>query len=100
MRLGGYDVEIKKNTKAYSLYKSDKARLRFRHRYEVNPEFIHQLESKGLVFSGKAPKYDIMQILELPDRDFFIATQAHPEFNSRPLRPEPLFDGFVKACIK
>jgi len=56
------------------------------------------LESKGLVFSGKSPKYDIMQVLELPKHKFFIGSQFHPEFTSRPLKPNPLFTGFLKAC--
>ncbi|MEE9525198.1 MAG: CTP synthase (glutamine hydrolyzing) [Candidatus Woesearchaeota archaeon] len=98
MRLGGQDVEVKKGTNAYDLYGGD-IRLRFRHRYEVNPKYIKLLEKHGLVFSGKAPNYDIMQILELPNLKYFLATQAHPEFNSRPLKPEPLFDGFIKAIL-
>jgi len=100
MRLGGHDVEVKKGTKAYDLYASGKIRLRFRHRFEVNPEYIYKLEESGLVFSGKAPKYPIMQIVELPEHKFFMATQAHPEFNSRPLKPEPLFNTFVKAALE
>ncbi len=99
MRLGGYDVELKKSTKAHELYSHEWARLRFRHRYEVNPNYIPLLEQEGMVFSGKSPKYPIMQILELPNKKFFMATQAHPEFNSRPLKPEPMFNGFVKACL-
>ena len=100
MRLGVFDVSIKKDTIASRIYGSDLIRLRFRHRYEVDPKYIDILEGKGLVFSGKAPKVDIMQILELPDKKFFMATQAHPEFNSRPLKPEPMFNGFVKACLR
>ena len=100
MRLGGHDVEIKKDTKAYKLYESPMIRLRFRHRYEVNPEYISTFEEHGIVFSGKAPKYPIMQILELHGKKFFMATQAHPEFNSRPLKPEPLFNSFVKSALQ
>ena len=75
--------------------------MRFRHRYEVNPAYIERLEGGGLVFSGKAPAYPIMQVLELPcDRHpFFVATQAHPELTSRPLRPQPLFVGLVRAAL-
>jgi CTP synthase len=100
MRLGGFDVLIKKNTKAYSLFKSENVHLRFRHRYEVDPKYIDVLEQNGIVFSGKSPTQPIMQILELPDRKFFMATQSHPEFSSRPLRPQPLFFGFVRSCLK
>ncbi len=100
MRLGGRDVLLKEGTTAFKLYgKKTKIRERFRHRYECNPEYIKQFEEKGMVFSGKAPKSEIMQILELPEHRFFLATQFHPEFNSRPLKPGPCFLGFVKACI-
>jgi CTP synthase len=100
MRLGGQDIEIMRGTKSYLLYKASWVRRRFRHRYEVNPIYIKILSERGMVFSGKAPKHPIMQILELPDKRFFMATQAHPCFNSRPLRPEPLFFGFVQAALK
>jgi len=100
MRLGGHKVLIKQDSYAYQIYKQKLHTLRFRHRYEVDPKFIKQLESKGLSFSGKSPKYDIMQILELKNNDFFMATQAHPEFNSKPLKPEPLFLEFVRKSIK
>jgi len=101
MRLGGQDVEIKKGTLAYSLYeKNELVRERFRHRYEVDPDYIKQIEEKGMIFSGKAPKYDIMQILELNDHPYFVGVQFHPCFTSRPLRPHPLFYGFIEACLK
>ena len=102
MRLGGKDVELKPGTLAASLFDNAAiTRLRFRHRYEVDPRYIETLEQHGLVFSGKAPHHPIMQILELP-RDvhpFFCGTQAHPELTSRPLRPSPFFMGLVKAAI-
>jgi len=101
MRLGGQVVLIKKNTLAYKLYKKKKVIERFRHRYEVNPEYTDILEKNGMVFSGNSLKEkNIMQIAELPSCKFFIASQFHPEFTSRPLTPNPLFDGFVKACLK
>jgi CTP synthase len=102
MRLGGKDVEIKEGTVAWELFgKSTKTRLRFRHRYEVDPRYIPTLEQHGLVFSGKHPKQPIMQILELPQdvHPYFVGTQAHPELTSRPLRPSPLFMGLIKAAI-
>ena len=76
---------------------------RHRHRYEVNPQFIQQLEEKGMVFSGCHERLDNtkhMEFIELPDNTFHIGTQAHPEFNSRLGKPSPLFYGFVKACTK
>ncbi len=99
MRLGGHDVEIMPGTKAAALYGSLKVRERFRHRYECNPLYIGQFEQKGIVFSGKAPGRAIMQILELPGHAYFMATQSHPEFLSRPLRPHPLYVGLVKAAM-
>ena len=99
MRLGGHDVEIKPNTLASKFYDSTKARERFRHRYECNPDYLKQLEEKGLVFSGKAPKVPIMQILELPNHPFFVGTQFHPELTSKPLKPHPLFLEFVRAAL-
>lgn len=98
MRLGGHDILVKKDTFAYKLYKSTKIRERFRHRYECNPDYISKFKDNGLVFSGKAPNKDIMQILELPNHKFFIGVQFHPEFTSRPLKPNPLYLGFLKAC--
>ena len=101
MRLGGRDIKIKPDTQAWKMFgKADTVRMRFRHRYEVDPQYIGQLESNGLVFSGKAPKVPIMQILELPSHPYFIATQAHPCLSSRPLEPHPMFMGLVDAAMK
>jgi CTP synthase len=101
MRLGGKDVELKPNTIAWELFgRVSTVRLRFRHRYEVTPSYIEQLEKVGLVFSGKAPSYPIMQILELPSHPFFLGTQAHPCLTSRPLRPSPPFAGLVAAALQ
>ncbi len=100
MRLGGKDVEVKKGTLAHKLYGKDIVRKRFRHRFECNPKYIETFEKNGLVFSGKHPKYPIMQILEIPKHPFFVATQYHAEFTSKPLEPEPLFLGFLEACVK
>ena len=101
MRLGGKDIELKPETLAWKLFgKADSVRMRFRHRYEVDPRYIETLEKAGLVFSGKAPDQPIMQILELPSHPFFIATQAHPCLTSRPLRPGPMFVGLVAAAAR
>jgi len=101
MRLGGRDVELKEGTIAAKLHdNAKKIRRRFRHRFECNPHYIGAFEKKGIVFSGKAPKVPIMQILELPKHRFFMATQFHPEFTSRPLRPDPLFLEFVKKSAE
>ena len=101
MRLGGRDIEVKPNTRAWELFgKSKSIRMRFRHRYEVDPRYIETLESGGMVFSGKAPDQPIMQILELPEHPYFIATQAHPCLTSRPLNPQPMFVGLVAAAMQ
>jgi len=101
MRLGGRDVEIKPKTLAWELFsKAGSTRMRFRHRYEVDPQYIDRLEEAGLVFSGKAPSQPIMQILELPSHPYFIGTQAHPCLSSRPLKPHPMFVGLIAAGMK
>jgi CTP synthase len=101
LRLGGFDVKIKKGTLAYELYgKKEMVRERFRHRFNVNTKFIDVLEKHGLVFSGMAPQKRIMQILELPEHPFYVGTQYHAEFTSRPLKPNPIYFGFVKAALK
>ena len=102
MRLGGHDIELVPGTLAHRLFcQASHARLRFRHRYEVNPEYIATLEKQGLRFSGKCPQYPIMQMLELPEatHPYFVATQAHPELTSRPACPQPLFLGLVRAAL-
>lgn len=99
MRLGGQDVEIIPQTKAFELF-GPVARLRFRHRYEVNPLYIENLEKNGLVFSGRAREKNIMQIMELKNHPFFMATQAHPELTSHLDKPCPLFHEFVKTAAR
>ena len=100
MRLGGHDIDIKPGSIAYKLFGNNASiRMRFRHRYEVDPRYIETLEKGGLVFSGKAPNQPIMQILELNEHPYFIATQAHPCLTSRPMRPQPMFTGLVAAAM-
>ncbi len=102
MRLGGQDVQITPGTLAHELFASEHVRLRFRHRYEVDPRYIERLEAGGLVFSGRHPRQPIMQILELPRsvHPYFVGTQAHPCLTSRPLHPQPLFVGLVQAALE
>lgn len=99
MRLGEQNVRIVPGTAAHRLYNSTLVAERFRHRYEVNPDFVPELTRNGFVFSGMSEKENIMQIGELRNHPFFLGTQFHPEFTSRPLKPNPLFDGFIKACM-
>ncbi len=100
MRLGAYSIRVKDGTLAHDLYGKDEISERHRHRYEVNPDYIGELEKNGLVFSGVSPDRIRMEIAELPNHRFFIASQFHPEFKSRPLRPAPLFHGFVRASAE
>jgi len=99
MRRGGHNIEIKENTKAFEIYQQKLARERFRHRFEVNPIYIETLEKAGIVFSGKAPNKNIMQIMEFPNHNFFVGCQFHPEFTSRLEKPNPLFYHFLKTCL-
>jgi CTP synthase len=96
MRLGDYPVTLKEGSLAMKIYGRKEIIERHRHRYEVNPVFLPELEKGGLVFSGIWKNR--MEICEIPDHPFFLATQFHPEFRSRPTRPAPPFLGFVEAC--
>lgn len=100
MRLGAYPAKLEKGTKVFELYGTAEVSERHRHRYEVNPEFIKKIEAKGLKFSGRSPDRKLMEFLELPKHPYFVATQAHPEFKSRPMKPAPLFDGLLEAVKK
>ncbi|MFH1762143.1 MAG: CTP synthase (glutamine hydrolyzing), partial [bacterium] len=99
MRLGGQDVLILKGSLANKFYKSQRIRERFRHRYEVNPNYISQMTRKGLVFSGRAPNRRIMQIMEITKHKYFMACQFHPELTSRLEKPSPLFYQLVKKSM-
>ncbi len=99
MRLGADEVVIKEGTIAHKIYGKTRVKERHRHRYEVNPEFIPTLEKHGIVFSGTSLDGRRMEILELPDKYFFFASQFHGEFKSRPTRPSPEYYAFVKACL-
>lgn len=101
MRLGAYPANLKKGSVAENAYGASKISERHRHRYEVNPKYVAELEKAGLIFSGKSPSGVLMEIAELNKKDhpFYLGTQFHPEFKSRPLNPHPLFTAFIKACI-
>lgn len=100
MRLGAYPAVLKKGTIAFNAYEQESIFERHRHRWEVNPDYIKQLEEKGIVFSGKSPNGMLMEIAELPKKNhpFCLGTQFHPEFKSRPLNPHPLFKEFIKTA--
>ena len=100
MRLGQYECHLKKNSIARKAYGSDVIFERHRHRYEVNNAYIEDLEKAGLIFSGKSPNGKLMEVIELPKNDWFVASQFHPEFKSRPERPHPLFKGLIDTAVK
>ncbi len=100
MRLGAYTCEIVPGTRAHAAYKAKLITERHRHRYEVNNDYRDTLEKNGLIFSGINPERNLVEIIELKKHPFFLATQFHPEFKSRPLEPHPLFVGFIKAAAK
>jgi CTP synthase len=99
MRLGAHKVVITKGTMARKLYGNDEILERHRHRWEVNPNYWDVLTKNGMVFSGKDQEGRRMEILELPDRFFFFASQFHGEFKSRPTKPDAEYYGFIKACL-
>ena len=99
MRLGRHAVSLREGSRVAELYGAPRADERFRHRYEFNPLYRKVFEDDGMVFSGWAPGQPIVQVAELPQHPFFIGVQFHPEFTSRPAKPNPLFHGFVQACI-
>ena len=100
MRLGAYPCQVEKGTLAYKAYGQESISERHRHRYELNNEYRKQLEEKGMVMSGVNKERDLVEIVELKGHPFFLGTQFHPEFKSRPLQAHPLFLQFVKACAK
>ncbi len=100
MRLGDYPCVIEKGTLTDKLYKQKNILERHRHRYECSNEFRDQYEKWGIRVSGHSPDKRLVEIIEGVDHPFFVASQFHPEFNSRPNRPHPMFDGFVKSLVK
>ena len=100
MRLGSYVCTLGEGTLAQKMYGVSEVRERHRHRYEFNNAYREQLIAKGLVLSGLSPDGRLVEIVELRDHPWFLATQFHPEYNSRPHRPHPLFSGFVGAALR
>ena len=100
LRLGSYPCVLNKESKAYALYGTETIHERHRHRYEVNNDYRNVLQEHGMMLSGISPDGRIVEMIELPDHPWFVATQAHPELKSRPNRPHPLFRGFIEASLK
>jgi CTP synthase len=99
MRLGAYLCRLKPNTKSYSVYKSLEVYERHRHRYEFNNKFRDLLETKGMVFSGIHTRGNLVEIVELKNHPWFVACQFHPEFQSKPDKAHPLFEGFIRSAL-
>jgi CTP synthase len=100
MRLGLYPCRLAPNTLAFSLYQEEVVYERHRHRYEFNNAYRNLFLDTGYVISGTSPDGRLVEMIELPQHPFFIATQFHPEFRSRPSSPHPLFKGFMQAAVR
>jgi len=100
MRLGAYDCALRKGTKARKAYGAEVVSERHRHRYEFNNEYAQSMDEAGLQIVGVNPESNLVEIVELANHPFFVGTQFHPEFKSKPMRPHPLFRDFVKAALK
>ncbi len=100
MRLGDHPCAITPGTLAHDIYREMSIDERHRHRFEVNNNYVGKLVEHGLVVSGKCPTVDLVEIIELKDHPFFIATQFHPEFSSRPNQPHPIFKAFIGAALQ
>lgn len=100
LRLGSYPCILDKHSKAYTLYGSEQINERHRHRYEVNNDYREVLQENGMLLSGFSPDGRIVEMVEIPEHPWFIGTQAHPEFKSRPNKPHPLFKGFLAASLE
>lgn len=98
MRLGDCPAKLVAGSKIADIYGAAKVIERHRHRYEVNQKFLKEIEKGGLVVAGTSPDGKLVEFVEAPDCKYFVATQAHPEFRSRPYRAHPLFEGLIKAC--
>ncbi|KKW41735.1 MAG: CTP synthetase [Candidatus Magasanikbacteria bacterium GW2011_GWA2_56_11] len=99
MRLGAYDCALRRGTKTHAAYGADLVSERHRHRYEFNNEYREAIDAAGLRVVGINPESDLVEIVELAEHPFFVGTQFHPEFQSRPFRPHPLFRDFIGACL-
>jgi CTP synthase len=100
MRLGSYECALTPGTLAFKAYGTDRVRERHRHRYEVNNAYVAQLQKAGMVVSGINPRRNLVEVIELKNHPWFVGTQAHPEFQSKPNKAHPLFAAFIAAAIR
>ena len=99
MRLGAQACQLRADSRARQIYGTDRIQERHRHRYEVNNHYVARLEAAGMVISSRSVDDQLVEMIELPDHPWFVASQFHPEFTSTPRRGHPLFTGFVNAAI-
>ena len=99
MSLGAYPCQLREGTKVRELYGAEHISERHRHRYEVNNTYREELEKNGMQLVGQSPNGHIVEMIELKDHPYFVATQAHPEFKSRPNNAHPLFRGLIEASL-
>ena len=99
IRLGSYPCKINKKSKLFDIYNKELINERHRHRYEFNNKYKNQFEKAGLIISGTSPDGKLVEAVELPNHKFFVGTQFHPEYKSRPLFPHPIFVEFLKASL-
>jgi CTP synthase len=100
MRLGNYPAKLEKGSKLAKLYGTTEVVERHRHRYEVYQAFLEQIEKGGLKIAGTSPDGSLVEFVEAPKCDYFVATQGHPEYRSRPYRAHPMFEGLLRAAKK
>ena len=100
MRLGAWDCQLTKNSKAFEAYQSTMIKERHRHRYEFNNEYLNQFEIAGMIATGTNPKTGLVEVIEIPNHPWFVGVQFHPEYKSTVLKPHPLFVDFIKAALK
>jgi CTP synthase len=100
MRLGTWEARLAKGSRSAELYGKTSVNERHRHRYEFNQNYRSEFEDKGLQLVGTSPNGQLGEIVEIPEHPFFIAVQFHPEFQSKPTEPHPLFKGFVAAALE
>ncbi|SNR73194.1 CTP synthase [Lutibacter agarilyticus] len=100
MRLGAWDCELKENSKIKGIYKKELISERHRHRYEFNSDYLTQIEEAGMIATGRNPKTNLVEVVEIPSHPWFVGVQYHPEYKSTVLNPHPLFVDFVKAGLE
>ena len=102
MRLGSWEAKVKKDTLAFAIYKTQDTVERHRHRYEFNNQYAEDFEKAGMVISARSVVENLAEIIELPEdqHPFYLGTQGHPEYKSRPLKPHPIFLAFIEATSK